>query len=177
MLPGGEGRPSAGDAGVMGYIEGQLAGPWGRGARMYRQGPFEVATDGGHGWQSPMTPGEVYRHGLGALGRHAVGRYGKRLPELSGEDQDEVIEAWANGEVEAFGELDGKAFFAMVRDNVAEGLFSDPRYGGNREMIGWRWLGYPGVAAAHGGEYAEMVERHDEPYSPPPRSLGWRPGT
>lgn len=141
---------------------------------MYRQGPFEAAADEGHGWQSPMTPAEVYRHGLEVLGRHSVALHGKRIAGLPAEAQDEVIGAWAEGEVDGFQELDGRAFFAMVRDNVTEGLFSDPRYGGNRGMVGWRWLGYPGVAAAHGNDYAELVERYDEPYSPPPRSLGWR---
>lgn len=174
ILPGGEGRPSASEAGVLTYIEGQLAGPWGQGARMYKQGPFEVATDEGHGWQSPLTPAEVYRGGLAALERHTVGRYGKRFAELPADAQDEVIGAWAEGEIGGFEDVDGKTFFAMVRKNVAEGLFSDPIYGGNREMVGWRWLGFPGVAAAHGTDYAEWVERYDESYATEPRSLNWR---
>ncbi|HEU4599466.1 MAG TPA: gluconate 2-dehydrogenase subunit 3 family protein [Solirubrobacterales bacterium] len=174
ILPGGDGRPSASQAGVPEYVEGQLAGPWGQGARMYRQGPFEEPADEGHGWQSPMTPAEVYRSGLAALDRYTAGRFGKRFAELPEDAQDEVVGAWADGKVDSFEDVDGKAFFAMVRKNVAEGLFSDPLYGGNREMVGWRWLGYPGVAAAHGGEYAERVERYEEPYSPEPRSLSWR---
>lgn len=174
ILPGGDGLPSAGEAGVLDYILAQLAGPWGEGGRMYRQAPFKVPGDQGHGWQSSMTPVEVYRNGLEALKRHTVERYGKQFAELPEGAQIEVIGAWAEGEIDSFEDLDGEAFFAMVRDNVTEGLFSDPLYGGNRDMVGWRWLGYPGVAAAHGDDYARLVDRYDEPYSPPSRSLSWR---
>jgi gluconate 2-dehydrogenase gamma chain len=120
-----------------------------------------------------MTPAEAYAYGLAAIARHTDERFGRRFAELSADQQEEVIVDWTAGEVSAFSELDGPLFFAMVRANVAEGLFCDPSYGGNRGMVGWRWLGYPGVGEAHGG-YADEIERHDQPYMRAPRSLDWR---
>ena len=82
--------------------------------------------------------------------------------------------AWSTGRVEGFADVDGPQFFRTVRDNVAEGLFCDPSYGGNRDMIGWRWIGYPGVAEAHGG-YGELIEDHDAPHTVAPVPYALKP--
>jgi gluconate 2-dehydrogenase gamma chain len=121
-----------------------------------------------------MTPVEAYRSGLTALDRHTQDRYGQRFAESPEHVQFKVIDAWSNGQIDSFEGFRGEDFFKMVRDNVSEGLFSDPAYGGNREMIGWRRIGYPGVAAAQEGDYAELVERYGEPYAQRPKSLNWR---
>jgi gluconate 2-dehydrogenase gamma chain len=144
ILPPGPDGPGASEVHVVEYIDGQLAGPWGRGKRFYRQPPFSDAEDGGHGWQLPLTPAEAYAEGLAAIDRYACERYGAEVADLPGAQQDEVVAAWEAGEVATLGRLNGVGFFAMVRQNVAEGLFSDPSYGGNHELAGWRWLGYPG---------------------------------
>jgi gluconate 2-dehydrogenase gamma chain len=44
-------------------------------------------------------------------------------------------------------ELEGTAFFELVRTHVLEGMFGDPGYGGNRDHAGWRLLDYPGPRA------------------------------
>jgi gluconate 2-dehydrogenase gamma chain len=111
---------------------------------MYRQPPFDRPSDDGHGWQLPLTPAEAYAAGLDAIDRYARRRFGRELAELPADDQDEVVARWEAGEIDTFDEVDGTVFFAMVRRNVAEGLFCDPSYGGNRDLIGWRWLGYRG---------------------------------
>jgi gluconate 2-dehydrogenase gamma chain len=46
----------------------------------------------------------------------------------------------------------------MLLKDVQEGFFADPLYGGNRDMAGWRMIGYPG---AH-YDYRDWVERHNE---------------
>jgi gluconate 2-dehydrogenase alpha chain len=38
-----------------------------------------------------------------------------------------------------------QSFFVMLREYLQEGLFADPAYGGNRDKLGWRFLGHPGV--------------------------------
>lgn len=122
-----------------------------------------------------MTPAEAYVHGLRALQDYSERRFGRgRFSELDQSDQDTVIAAWSEGQIDTFGELDGRIFFALVRANVVEGLFCDPRYRGNHGMVGWRWIGYPGVAEAHGTDFADYVDRHGEEYVREPRSLGWR---
>ena len=68
--------PGAVEAGVPTFIDQQLAGPWGRGERMYREPPFHEPTHGGHGAQSPLTPAEVYHTGLRALDRFTTRDFG-----------------------------------------------------------------------------------------------------
>ena len=37
------------------------------------------------------------------------------------------------------------AFFDMVKSHTWQGVFGDPRYGGNADFIGWDLIRYPGV--------------------------------
>lgn len=171
IFPGDAEGPGAGELGVVDYIDRQLAGPWGQGAGMYRQGPFEPAGHPGHGWQSPLTPAEAYRVSLAALVAESS-RVCSRPPErLTAAELDGLLTALATGQAQGFGDPEPQTFFAMLRQNVVEGLFADPSYGGNRDVGGWRWIGYPGVAAAYGHDYALHVGRHGEPYAPEPRPL------
>ncbi|HEY0789448.1 MAG TPA: gluconate 2-dehydrogenase subunit 3 family protein [Chthoniobacterales bacterium] len=36
-------------------------------------------------------------------------------------------------------------FFMVVREHTVEGYFCDPIYGGNRDAVGWRLVGFPGA--------------------------------
>jgi gluconate 2-dehydrogenase gamma chain len=36
-------------------------------------------------------------------------------------------------------------FFAVVCDQTIQGMFCDPMYGGNRDGIGWKLIGFPGA--------------------------------
>jgi gluconate 2-dehydrogenase gamma chain len=38
----------------------------------------------------------------------------------------------------------GREFFQLVRRHTIEGFWGDPKYGGNREMIGWKILKFEG---------------------------------
>ena len=51
-----------------------------------------------------------------------------------------------------------RRFFAMFLQNVLEGYFSDPIYGGNKDMAAWKMIGFPG---AH-YDYRQWVGRHGE---------------
>jgi len=39
---------------------------------------------------------------------------------------------------------------------TVEGFFSDPVYGGNRDMVAWRMIGFPGAYAP----YYDLVQQH-----------------
>jgi gluconate 2-dehydrogenase gamma chain len=52
----------------------------------------------------------------------------------------------------------------MLLSNTMEGFFSDPIYGGNRDKVGWRLVGFPGVGAA----YRTRVEQYGQPYTVEP---------
>ena len=55
----------------------------------------------------------------------------------------------------------------MLYANTVEGYFSDPMYGGNRDKVGWKLVGFPGVAAA----YLGLIEKHNVPYKVTPISI------
>ena len=138
------------ELGVVQYVLGQLAGPWGQGMRMYRQPPFVPPPHAGHGWQSDLTPAEAFDRGLAAIDEHATGRYGAPFPALPAGLQDQVLAELERGAVATPPDLDPAQFFALLIETCVEGVFSDPSYGGNRNGEAWAWIGFPGP-----GEHAE----------------------
>jgi gluconate 2-dehydrogenase gamma chain len=89
--------------------------------------------------------------------------------DLADADKDAVLSGLESGTVDLEG-ADGKAFFELVLKDVQEGFFADPIYGGNRDMAGWRMIGYPGARY----DYRDWVSRHNEPFPLPPVSIAGR---
>jgi gluconate 2-dehydrogenase gamma chain len=58
-------------------------------------------------------------------------------------------------------------FFAHLWQSTVEGFFSDPVYGGNRNMVSWRMIGFPGAYAS----YYSLVDRHGIKLERAPMSL------
>ena len=50
-----------------------------------------------------------------------------------------------SGGITLEGGVDSKSFFAMLLQNTKEGYFSDPIYGGNKDMGAWKMIGFPGA--------------------------------
>ena len=46
-----------------------------------------------------------------------------------------------------FDQFDSRQFFEALLQSAMEGFFADPMYGGNRNKISWRMVGYPGLPA------------------------------
>jgi len=69
------------------------------------------------------------------------------------------------------GGADAKTFFKMLWQNTKEGMFSDPIYGGNKDMAGWKMLGFPGARY----NYLDWVDRHGQHYDQPPVGIRGRP--
>ncbi|WP_049907098.1 gluconate 2-dehydrogenase subunit 3 family protein [Halovivax asiaticus] len=184
IYPSDDLGPGAPEAGVVYFIDHQLNSAWGRGEQWYMEGPFAgrdptdpfqnegVSTDEEtdvpwaettpaqtQGWQYPLTPNEAYDRGIAAIEAHVQSTYdASTYTELDGDQQDEVVAALEADEVETF-EGTGIAagdFFALLYQNTLEGMFSDPMYGGNREMVGWRLKGFPGTPGAL-GSYRELI--------------------
>ena len=51
--------------------------------------------------------------------------------------------------------FNGKQFFEMVLQSAMEGFFADPIYGGNRDKVSWRMVGYPGLPATYANKALE----------------------
>ncbi len=54
-----------------------------------------------------------------------------------------------------FDGLDAKPFFEALLQSAMEGFFADPIYGGNRNKVAWRMVGYPGLPATWAGKALE----------------------
>src|ERR1700753_2881762 len=65
MIPADEISPKGTDLGVNIYIDRALAGGWGKGDRLYIQGPWKLGTPA-QGYQLPLTPAQLYRAGIAA---------------------------------------------------------------------------------------------------------------
>jgi len=170
--------PGARVAGVGYYIDGQLSGGWGQGHRFYLNGPFFPVADSGHGWQVPMAPGDVYRAFLPAYDQYVRQTYSHSYVELDAVTQTQALNDLRTGKAviplagsTAFTSVD---FFNMFRQNVLEGMLADPAYGGNRGMVGWKWIGFPGDPMRRGDVYYKYVFT-DKPYPYEHKPLPMKP--
>ncbi|GAB3003025.1 gluconate 2-dehydrogenase subunit 3 family protein [Amycolatopsis acidiphila] len=85
----------------------------------------------------------VYRAGLTAL------------RELSGDVTFSDLDAGARREfVATLAESPDFAgrFFRIVREHTVQGYFGDPAYGGNRDLAGWKLVGFPGAQWGYSAE-------------------------
>ncbi len=172
LIPHDDVGPGAVEANVPFFLDRQLAGPFGRGSHFYLGGPWPKGTPE-QGYQSRFTPAELYRSALSKIDEYVGAHFsGATFAKLSTDDQDRLMTAMEGGNVDLGSGADGKMFFTMLLQNVREGYFSDPIYGGNKDMGAWKMIGFPG---AH-YDYKEWVSRHGEPVPFEPVSLAGRPG-
>lgn len=170
IFPADDNGPGATDAGVVFFIDRQLAGSWGVGGKHYMDGPFHPGAMPEQGWQYPFVPQEVYEYALESLTTYVNNNYNSSVTDLNPNQQDKVISALESDDIGTFGELDPSDFFVMLRQNVLEGMYSDPVYGGNRNMVGWKLKQFPGTPGSLGSyrQHIQDKQFHDIP----PQSLG-----
>ncbi|HVL17735.1 MAG TPA: gluconate 2-dehydrogenase subunit 3 family protein [Gemmatimonadales bacterium] len=155
--------PGARAAGVPNYIDLQLAGPHGAGERMFLGGPIKRGTPQ-QGYQLGLTPAQVYRTALAAILERTTTQ-GAAFADAAPEAQDEFLRRLEAGEADLNGVPSG-VFFETLLANTIEGFFADPAYGGNRDLVGWRMIGFPGPYAAYLGVYTKHGIKYDsEPLS------------
>jgi gluconate 2-dehydrogenase gamma chain len=170
LIPPDPQTPGGKDADCAVFIDRQLAGPYGSAEELYMRGPFADGTPQ-QGNQSPLTPAVRYRQALAALDRYCRSTYaGKSFTQISDNEKDKLLSGLEKGQVRPEG-TNGQAFFEMLLQNTQEGFFADPVYGGNRNMAGWKMIGFPGARY----DYRDWVERHNERYPLPPASITGRP--
>jgi gluconate 2-dehydrogenase gamma chain len=109
--------PGAVEAGALDYIDKALAGDYADYLRLYRTG-------------------------LRALDRHARRAFDAAFAALPDEQQDLVLADFEADRVPDFKKA--AEFFETIRYHVLEGVFCEPQYGGNRDMVGWRLVNFPG---------------------------------
>jgi gluconate 2-dehydrogenase gamma chain len=166
MIPADELSPSGTDCGIVTYIDRQLAGAHGAGAKMYRSGPFRRGKPE-QGYQLALTPRQYFATGIAAANERARKTYGKDFDRLSPADRATALSAMEHGQAE-FENFSARALFMRLHAMVMEGFFADPMYGGNRNKVSWEMLGFPGLPAT----YADKVDAYfNKRYAAPPKSI------
>ena len=166
LIPADELSPSGSDCGVAVFIDRQLGSAWGGGARMYRGGPFAKGKPE-QGYQLPLTPREYFAAGIAAANAWSRKTYGKDFDRLAASDRVTALKAMEEGKAE-FENFQSRAFFGQLHAITMAGFFSDPIYGGNRDKVGWKLLGFPGLPAT----YADKIDAYrDKRYVADPQSI------
>ena len=167
--PAEAGHPGAREAGVVDYIDltlGMLSalegaglgtppvfagGPW---SNRHTSGPdlmaSFIALDPVRtiAWRRRLTGWQQqYRQGIADLDKLAGGDFTRASPA----DQDKTL---VRAEV--------RAFTSLLFAHTIEGMYSVPEYGGNRGLVGWKDISYPGDIQPR-GYTAEEVSRSDGP--------------
>jgi gluconate 2-dehydrogenase gamma chain len=167
IIPADALSPSASECGVIDFIDCELAGPYGEGARLYRDGPI-VKGKPEHGYQLALTPREFFAQGIAAADAWTAQSFGHSFAALGEAERQTALQAMEQGKAQ-FVDFDSLAFFEALIAIVMEGFFADPYYGGNRDLAGWKMIGYPGLPA----DYQAAIEKYrGKRYTVAPRSIG-----
>lgn len=167
IIPPDDTWPGAAEAGIVTYIDRQLASSWGAGAKMYLDGPWVPDAPTEQGYQLRFSPAELYRIALAETDVAVMRTHdGHSFSELNGEEMDTVLKALESGDLQ-LPSIPSPVFFETLLANTIEGWFADPVHGGNRGMAGWRMVGFPGAYA----QYIDVVENHNMRFTRPPVSI------
>lgn len=180
LFPKDKHGPGAIELAVPYFIDKQLNGSWGTNAHEYMEGPFPVSSYvrdyehkdvkqskqgpnaetlpgiAGARYQSRLNRGEIFIRGLRTMEKESQARFNERFEKLEGEQQDEILSAFENGEIEMPG-VSSKTFFNLLFQTTIEGAYADPVYGGNKHMMGWKMMEYPGPRMA----YADKIDAEE----------------
>ena len=112
--------PGAAWAGVVNFLDKQLAGPY----KKYRT---------------------TYRQGLAGVDQTSEILFGRAFAQLSSGNQDGILKALEEGRAagDNWKRLSSVQFFDLVLTHTMQGFYGDPRHGGNREEVSWRMLRLP----------------------------------
>ncbi len=167
MLPSDQGAPGAEEAGVVNYIDGFLGAftfdpprIWAGGPTSGRHGgtdgfatfiplsrldelAWRMRIEGSQGIPEREFNGPVvglqqrYREGLAALGDDFTAADGKEQRRRLRADE---------------------AFCDLLWEHCCEGMYGAPEYGGNRDTVGWSYIGHEGDVQPRGYSDAEVSE-------------------
>src|SRR5262245_57216938 len=112
LIPADDLGPGGKEAGVSAFIDKQLDSVWGSHGRNYRSGPWPEGTQY-QGFQSRLTPREIYRAGIRDANQYCLGRHQKPFDQLGSQEQDEVLKGMESGNVE-LASVSAKLFFGLL---------------------------------------------------------------
>jgi hypothetical protein len=165
--PAEAGHPGAREAGVTGYIDlilGALGTLSDAAPMIFAGGPWSGRHSSGPDYMASFIPldpvtriawrerlaawQEQYRQGIETLDKLAGGDFTRATHE----EQDTILAGETMGE-----------FRSLLFEHTIEGLYASPEYGGNRDLAGWKEIGFPGDVQPDGytGDEVERPDGHD----------------
>lgn len=116
--------PGASDAGVVNFMDKQLAGRF----RRHQQ---------------------AYREGLVGVEETSRAMFGREFVSLAAEQQIEVLKTLESGKAkgETWRKQSASSFFRLIREHAMAGFYGGPQHGGNRGYCSYKMLGldYPQI--------------------------------
>lgn len=116
--------PGATDAGVVYFIDKQLAGFYNN----YQQ---------------------TYRNGLAAIQQYCQSQFSNQFQKLDWNIQTDIIKKMERDKLEGkyWKENSASSFFHLIRDHSMQGFYGSPRHGGNKNYVSYKMLklDYPAV--------------------------------
>ncbi|MFC0668515.1 gluconate 2-dehydrogenase subunit 3 family protein [Azotobacter chroococcum] len=170
LIPSDANGPGAVEAGVPEFIDRQLETAYGHGNLWYMQAPFSADAAPEFGHQLKLVPRDIYRIGIAALDRWCQSQHGKVFAELEPAGQDDLLRQLEGGHLD-LQDLPSTLLFSQLWQNTREGFFADPIHGGNRGLVGWKLVGFPGARA----DFMDWVDRNEK-YPFPPVSISGERG-
>ena len=127
------------------------------------QGPWKQGTPN-QGYQLPLTPAELYRAGIPAANAYCLKTYGKTFDKITETQREEFLLGLSGRQGDVRRRPAGaRRSSSTLYQNVMQGMFSDPIYGGNRNKAGWKLIGFPGVIAVHARTSRSIATRNTPP--------------
>lgn len=155
IFPEDELGPGAKKLNVAYFIDHQLASSWGTRGREYTMSPF-FKGEATQGYQGHLNRQQIFDIGLQGLHDYSQKTFQKPFEQLTAEEQDQVLIAFEQDQVELKG-ISASSFFAQLRTVTIEGVYADPMYGGNNQMEAWKMRNYPG----HQMTYAQIIDSEE----------------
>jgi gluconate 2-dehydrogenase gamma chain len=167
LCPADANSPNGMDMGLHTFFDRSLGGAWGQGDRLYMQGPFKQGTPN-QGYQLGMTPAALFRAGTEGLAAWCQATYKKPFEALPADTKELVLKDLQAGKIALPNGVPAKTYFGQLLQMFYEGMFADPIYGGNRNKMGWKLIGYPGVNTTN---KLNIIKFKNKPYRPEPVSI------
>lgn len=171
LIPADQYGPGAIAAGVPEFIDRQMDTAYGHGKLWYMNGPFHPDVDPTYGYQLSLNPREIYRHGIESCNNWCQKQHSKAFADLDKPTQTQILSDLEHGKIE-LDALPAKTFFSYLLQNTKEGFLSDPQYGGNRNMVGWKMINFPGAR----GDFADWSDQYNVKYPYGPVSISGEKG-
>lgn len=159
--------PGATEAGIVDYVDTLLGAFSFDPPRIWAGGPFSGRFGGDPGFAAfhPLTPLDelAWRTRLeGSLGiparefngpvvglqqryREGVAALGTDFAAVDGDKQDRRLREHAE-------------FTRLLYEHACEGMYGAPEYGGNRDLVGWRYIGFAGDVQPRGWTDEEVSQ-------------------